>query len=525
MNKKNKLKDLIVNDKSDKNIGKPEFSEKLKKVISGIISNIYSIDNRVHKLEILGVDTSVDKLKPIDAEVKDTKKPKDISKALHTKLSSKQKTNIRRGDSVADILAGIFQSMNESRLEMIKSSELKRNFADEHIKERKRKINKKKITYKKHRLKKDKFNITGLLTMGLIVNFGDIVKWATSLVEPFTNFIDNIKSEFQNFDIGKKTEQLAEVISSFISDMKTSLLQGIDNFLNTWVEELLSWIEKTSGFIKFDREDIPRSNLSGSGYRTPEGDKTTEDMVKDKESGMPTEEFNKKYNTSGTSEPIPTETQPAGKMSSAIVTEDTERKMEEKRSIGDRVENALNKTASVVGTVAKGAAGVAGHLAGTVLSSTAKDVMPMIEQTGRDLSARSKQTYKNITSIEKTPEETKLYEQQQSEYRQTHKPGMFGPIEIPKNEQKIKSTNPIVDKINAPEVTPLTTPSVEYNNNQNKNNNLVIKNKTTTSTSTTPAKTINMGGSQSSVSPGNPATCRNGDKTLNHIGSSNICKV
>lgn len=462
MTKKTKLKDLIVNDKSDEKIDKSAFSEKLKKVVFDIISSINPVKD-------------------------DTKKPKDVSKALHTKLSSKQKTNIRRGDSVADILARIFHSMNESRLEMIKSSELKRNFEDEHIKERK--LTKKRMTYKKHRLKKDKFNLTGLLTMGLIVNFGDIVKWATSLAEPFTEFIDNIKSEFQNFDINEKTEQLAAIISPFISDMKTSLLQGIDNFLNTWVDELLSWIEKSSGFIKFNRENIPRSNLSGSGYRTPESDKKTADMVKDKESGMPDAEFNKKYNITGVPETIPKANQTSGKMSSATVTPETEKKMNEKRSTGDRIENAFNSTASAIGTVAKGVAGVVGHIAGTAVHRVADDVGSMFTQTGKDVS--STQIYKDITGTEQT----------------------------------IKPTNPIVDRINASEITPLTTPSVQFNKNQTKNNDLNAKPKPTISTSTTPAKNVNMGGSQSSVSPGNPAVCRNVDKTLSHISSGNTCKV
>ena len=546
MNKKTKLKDLIVN---DKNVDKPVFSEEFKKIIFNITSSIHSIDDRVGKLEMLDVDTSVDNLKPIDvvdtsvdnlkpmdvvgasvdklkpAKNDDIKKPKEISKALHTKISSKQKTNIRRGDSVADILARIFQSMNESRLEMIKSSELKRNFEDEHIKERK--ITRKRMTYKKHKLKKDKFNIAGLLTMGLIVNFGDIVKWATSLSEPFTEFIDKIKVEFQSFDLTKKTEELAGVISSFISDMKTSLLQGIDKFLNTWVEELLSWIEKTSGFIKFNRENIPRSNLSGSGYRTPEGDKKTADMVKDKEAGMPAKEFNEKYNTSTTeptiTEPITTKT--SGKMTSATVTQETEDMMEERRPTSDRIENAVNNVGSFLYKVGAGVADVVGHTAGTIFDRTVDDVGSMFTQTGKDLNARSRQTYKNITDIEKTPEEKKLYKQQQSEYRQTHKAGMFGPVEIPKDEQRIKPTNPIVDKINAPDVTPPTSSSVEYNKNQTKNNDLNAKPKPTISTSTTPAKNVNMGGSQSNVSPGNPAVCRNVDKTLSHISSGNTCKV
>lgn len=483
MNKKTKLKDLIVNDKSDEKIDKSAFSEKLKKVVFDIISSINPVKD-------------------------DTKKPKDVSKALHTKLSSKQKTNIRRGDSVADILARIFHSMNESRLEMIKSSELKRNFEDEHIKERK--LTKKRMTYKKHRLKKDKFNLTGLLTMGLIVNFGDIVKWATSLAEPFTEFIDNIKSEFQNFDINEKTEQLAAIISPFISDMKTSLLQGIDNFLNTWVDELLSWIEKSSGFIKFNRENIPRSNLSGSGYKpseTPEPDKN------------------------------------------------------ENRSNGDQTEKAFNTAVSTAGTLVKGAAGVVTHVGGTVLRKAVDDMIAMtrvtlaaapdkltpvehtaLKQKAKHLAAKKKETEIpgfNVPLVKTTKE---IVDEKNSDNTMSsiiskarpsdEKPKYEGdnPLskllakEVPDYKKPTMSWDGDVP-VPISDVTPPTSSSVQFNKNQTKNNDLNAKPKPTISTSTTPAKTINMGGSQSNVSPGNPAVCRNVDKTLSHISSGNTCKV
>lgn len=521
MNKKNTLKDLIVN---DKNIDKPVFSEKFKKIIFNIVSSIRSIDTLKH---IGAVDASVDTLKPV--EQVDTRKPKDITKALHSKISSRQKTNIRRGDSVADILARIFQSMNESRLEMIKSSELKRNFEDAHTKDSK--LAKKRKTYKKYKFKKDKFGIAGLLTMGLIVNFGDIVKWATSLAEPFTEFIDKIKSEFESFDLTKKTEELAGVISSFISDMKTSLLQGIDNFLNTWVEELLSWIEKTSGFIKFNRENIPHSDLSGTGYKPPKTPET------------------------------PEATQTPGKMSSATVTPETEKTMNEKRSTGDQAENAFNKTADTAGTLVKGAAGVVTHVGGTVLRKAVDDMIAMtrvtlaaapdkltpvehtaLKQKAKHLAAKKKETEIpgfNVPLVRTTKE---VVDKKSSDKIMSSIISKARPSDVKQSAEGTSDLSKLLNKevpdykkptmswngdvpVPVSDVTPLTTPSVEYNKNQNKNNDLVTKPKTTTSTSTSPAKTVNMGGSQSNVSPGNPAACRNGDKTLNYIGSGNTCKI
>lgn len=384
------------------------------------------------------------------------------------------------------------------------------------------------MTYKKHKLKKDKFNIAGLLTMGLIVNFGDIVKWATSLSEPFTEFIDKIKIEFQSFDLTKKTEELAGVISSFISDMKTSLLQGIDNFLNTWVDELLSWIEKTSGFIKFNRENIPRSNLSGSGYKPSETPETT---------------------------------QTPGKMSSATVTPETEKKMNENRSNGDQAENAFNTAVSTTGTLVKGAAGVVTHVGGTVLRKAVDDMKAMagvtlaaapdnltpvehtaLKQKAKHLAAKKKETEIpgfNVPLVKTTKE---IVDEKNSDNTMSsiiskarpsdEKPKYEGdnPLskllakEVPDYKKPTMSWDGDVP-VPISDVTPPTSSSVEYNKNQTKNNDLNAKPKPTISTSTTPAKTINMGGSQSNVSPGNPAVCRNVDKTLSHISSGNTCKV
>ena len=531
MTKKRKLKDLILNEKKDND--KPIFSEKLKKVVFNITSNFNLLEERINKLEMVDIDPLADKLKPVDAKVedvhpkfidvkvKDAKTPKDVSKALHTKISSKQKTNLRRGDSVADILARIFQSMNESRIAMIKRSELERNYKDEHIKEKERKIIKKKFTYKKHKARGDKSDFGPIIMMGLLANFGDIVKWVESLVEPFTTFINDLKTGYDNFDIGEKTKELAETITSFLDDMKHTLLENIDNFLNKWIDELVGWIETKLGF-KFDGENIPRSNLSGSGYRTPEGDQKTAEMVQDKESGMPPEEFNKKYNVDTTAQKSNT-----GKMSSATVTQTAEDKAEEKRSMWDRMENAVNNVGSAAYKVGAGVASTIGHVTSTIFDNVTDDVGSMVKQTGKDLSARSKQTYKNITAVEKTPEETKQYEKQQSEYKKTHKPGMFGPVEIPKSEQKIIPTNPIVDKINTSEVTSLTTPSVEYNKNQSKNNDLTrkTKSKPSISSSTPPPKTVDLSSKSNNSGNGNSAEVRSPEPTLNRINSGIVHPV